>query len=98
MPEVLAPERATFDVRDGEPLIILDVDPTGATGHWSLLSRPTMCVVDGPGDTGYLLVRLTPAGDAAPAGWDEAVAGAGGSHVVLGTAAGAPAVFARALA
>jgi hypothetical protein len=43
----------------------------------------TMCVVDGPGDAGFLLPRMSPTGDLAPAGWDEAVERSGGCTVVF---------------
>jgi hypothetical protein len=100
MPTFLPPEAARFELRDGAPVIVLDVDvPDGvATGPWSLLNRLTMFVVDGPGDEGFLLPRLGQGGDLAPAGWDDAVERTAGSRVVFGTGADAPAVFAATLA
>ncbi|MEV4705764.1 hypothetical protein [Actinoplanes sp. NPDC049316] len=97
MPQMLPPEAARFVVRDGAPTVALSVDVPAdvITGEWSLINRLTLVVVDGPGDAGFLLPRLTPAGDAAPEGWDEAVDRAGGSHVAFGADAGAPTVFAR---
>jgi hypothetical protein len=63
-------------------------------GEWSMLSRVTMLVIDGPGEAG-LLMRLGPEGDVTPAGWDNAVDRYSGCHVVFGTGARAPTVFAR---
>ncbi|MEV6969825.1 hypothetical protein AB0M47_32390 [Hamadaea sp. NPDC051192] len=82
----LNPDLVTFELRDGEPVLSLAVEvPTGPDEGWSLMNRLTVCVVDGPGDAGYLFPRLGgPAGDKAPQGWDEAVARAGGSTVVFG--------------
>jgi hypothetical protein len=100
MPTFLRPEAVRFELRDGAPVITLDVDvPTELTaGEWSLLNRLTMVVVDGPGDDGFLLPRISPAGgDAAPAGWDDAVERAAGCHVVFGTDPGAPTITARSL-
>ncbi|MFB9182427.1 hypothetical protein ACFFX1_30175 [Dactylosporangium sucinum] len=99
MPTFLPPEAASFTLSSGSPVITLAVQPPPdlAAGEWSLLSRLTLLVVDGPGEAGYLLPRLGPAGDVTPPGWDEAVEEAAGSHVVFGTAPNAPAVFARAL-
>jgi len=72
-PEFLPPENAGFEVRDGVPVIVLAVDPPERVveGEWSVFSRMTMLVIDGPGDAGFLLPRLGPHGDIAPAGWDE---------------------------
>jgi hypothetical protein len=90
-------EHAQFELRDGAPVIRLAVDvPTEAVaGPWSLLNRLTLIVVDGPGDVGFLLSRADAGGDVTPPGWDDAVDRAAGSHVVFGTGAGGPAVFAR---
>jgi hypothetical protein len=81
------------------PMITLRVHvPTGiAVGQWSLLNRATLLVVDGPGDVGFLLPRIGPAGDLAPAGWDPAVEHAAGARVVFGDEAGAPTTFAQAI-
>ena len=97
MPNLVPPEAARFAVRDGAPLLALDVEVPAdlAAGPWVLMNRLTMVVVDGPGDTGFLLPRLTPHGDAAPDGWDAAVDRAGGSQVIFGAGGAAPAVFAR---
>jgi hypothetical protein len=66
--------------------------------RWSLLSRTTMCVMDGPAEAGYLIARLGPDGsDAAPSGWDDAVERAAGSLVVFGTEPHARAFFVRSL-
>ena len=97
MPDLLPPEAARFEIRDGAPVLALavEVPADDAAGEWSLLNRLTLVVVDGPGDAGFLLPRMAAGGDAAPEGWDEAVDRAGGSHVIFGDA---PAVFARSLA
>jgi hypothetical protein len=99
MPTALPPEAIRFEVRDGVPVLTLAVDPpTDLTPDgWSVLNRLTLFLVDGPGDAGFLLPRLSPEGDLAPTGWDEAVQRAAGSHVVFGTGPGAPAIFARNL-
>jgi hypothetical protein len=99
MPTFLPPEAARFELRDGTPVITLEVDvPIElADGEWSLHNRLTLVVVDGPGDTGFVLPRLGAGGDVAPAGWDDAVERAAGIRVVFGTGAGAPTVTARSL-
>lgn len=99
MPEFLPPENAGFEVRDGVPVVVLAVDPPERVveGEWSVFSRMTMLVIDGPGDAGFLLPRLGPHGDIAPAGWDEAMDRYTGCHVVFGTSPDAPAAFARSL-
>ena len=101
MPDFIPPEAARFELRDGNALVRLDVDPPPAmtAGQWSMVSRMTMCVLDGPGDTGYLLARLGPDGnDQAPHGWDEAVERDGGGVVVFGAGADAPSIFVPVLA
>ena len=100
MPESLTPQAARFEVRDGVPVITLAVDPPPAVddGEWTVLSRLTMVIVDGPGEAGFLVPRLGPDGDVAPAGWDDAVDRHSGAHVIFGTDAGAPTVFARNVA
>jgi len=72
-PEFLPPENAGFEVRDGVPVIVLAVDRLAGRrrASGSVFSRMTMLVIDGPGDAGFLLPRLGPHGDIAPAGWDE---------------------------
>ena len=92
-----------FDLADGIPLLRLPGLPVEApeeiqAEQWSLLSRTTVCVVDGPGEAGYVIARLGPDGsDAAPAGWDDAVERAAGSLVVFGSEPDAQAVFVRSL-
>jgi hypothetical protein len=85
VPTFLPPEDAHFDIRDGLPVLLLEVDAPHdvETDGWSLLNRSTLVVVDGPGDTGFLLPRMTAGGDAAPAGWDEAVERAGSVQVLF---------------
>ena len=82
-------------------MVILAVDPPAepGTGDWPVISRMTMTmtIVDGPGDAGFPLPRLGPAGDLAPPGWDDAVDRGAGSHVVFGTGADDRAVVARSL-
>lgn len=99
MASFLPSEAVRFELRDGAPVIVLDVDAPAelVAGDWSLLNQLTMCVVDGPGDAGFLLARVATTGDAAPAGWDDAVDRAAGGHVVFGHGADAPTVFARSL-
>jgi hypothetical protein len=85
---MLPPEAARFQVRDGDPVLTLAVAVPAehAAADWVIMNRLMLVVVDGPGDSGFLLRRMTPNGDAAPEGWDDAVARAGGSHVVFGNA------------
>lgn len=94
---MLPPESVRFELHGAGPVLRLAVDAPGdlRAEQWSLISRLTLCVVDGPGDVGYLTPRFGPQGDVAPAGWDEAVERAGGSLVVFGTRPDAPAVFVR---
>lgn len=99
MPEFLPPTSASFALDEGVPSIRLDLDvPQGAAaGPWGLLSRATLCVIDGPGDLGYLLPRMAAGPDPAPDGWDEAVERAGGCWVVFGRSPGVPPTFAGSL-
>jgi hypothetical protein len=98
MANFVGPEHARFELRDGAPVIVLEVDvPTEIAGQWSLLNRLTLIVVDGPGDAGFLVPRIGAGGDVTPPGWDHAVESAAGSHVVFGTGPSAPEVFARTI-
>lgn len=103
MPSFLTPESVRFEIRQGQPVLSLAVDvPDGPEEGWTLLNRLTLCVVDGPGEAGYLFPRVggptgVPPGDLAPEGWDDAVDGAGGSTVVFGRGAHARTVFASSL-
>jgi hypothetical protein len=93
----ITPDVVRFQLRDGVPVLTLAVDAPDVEGEWSVLNRLTLFVVDGPGDAGFVLPRFGEEGDIAPPGWDDAVADAGGSHVVFGTTPDAPTVFARGL-
>lgn len=99
MPSFLQPDAVRFELRSGEPVLTLAVEvPEGADDGWTLLNRMTLCVVDGPGETGFLFPRIggpvgTPPGDLAPEGWDDAVDGAGGCTVMFRNGS----VFATAL-
>lgn len=100
MPAFLPPDAVRFELQDGTPVLRLAVmaPAVSQADQWSLLSRTTMCVVDGPDDAGYLIARIAPgSGDAAPAGWDDAVERVGGSLVVFGSEPDAQAVFVRSL-
>lgn len=84
MPQFLAPEQFTLSIANGAPTITLCGVTVSNTDGWSFLNRLTLLVVDGPGEEGFLLPRLTSSdGDLAPPGWDAAVASAGsvGIHV-----------------
>ena len=83
VPDFLPPEFVRLELNDDEPVIRLSVDvPAGIEADgWSLMSRATVWVIDGPGETGYLIPRF---GIQAPAGWDEAVARTAGSLVIFG--------------
>jgi hypothetical protein len=87
VPSFLEPDAVDFSWQDQLPLLRLAADqPETAPGTpgWSVMIRATMCVVDGPGDSGFLLARLGPGGDLAPEGWDDAVDRAGGCLVRFG--------------
>ncbi|MFC7490462.1 MULTISPECIES: hypothetical protein [unclassified Knoellia] len=87
MPEYVDPDHATLSISDGQPTIELADVEVSSTEGWSFLHRATLLVVDGPGDEGFLLRRLSAqGGDVAPAGWDEAVA-SHGSVTVLASGA-----------
>ncbi len=95
MPSLLPPEEFRFEIQNGTPVLALAVEvPADPAAEWTFVNRLTMVVVDGPGDAGFVLPRMTPDGDTAPEGWDEAVDRAGGSHVIFGSA---PPVFARSI-
>ena len=83
MPQHLKPDQFTLSLDDGTPTIALhDVTVLSAEG-WSFLNRATLLVADGPGDEGFLLSRVGPDGDAAPAGWDDAVASTGSVRLLI---------------
>jgi hypothetical protein len=94
VPNFLTPDAARFELTDGQPVLVLLADPPAEAGEWSLFSRATMLVADGPGDEGFVLPRL---GADVPAGWDEAVTVAGGAEIRFGAQPSAPRVFARNL-
>jgi hypothetical protein len=82
MPQSLAPEQFTLSIADGAPTITLRGVTVSNADGWSFLNRVTLLVVDGPGEEGFLLPRLTsPDGDLAPEGWDAAVASTGSVEV-----------------
>ena len=84
MPQFLAPEQFTPSIADGAPTITLRGVTVSNTDGWSFLNRATLLVVEGPGEEGFLLPRLTsPFGDLAPAGWDTAVASTGSVGVLV---------------
>ncbi len=73
-----------MSLADGAPTITLQGVTVSTTEGWSILNRATLLVVDGPGEEGFLLPRMTsPNGDLAPEGWDAAVASAGSVRVLL---------------
>lgn len=84
MPQFLAPEQFTLSIADGAPTITLRGVTVSNTEGWSFLNRVTLLVVDGPGEEGFLLPRLTsPDSDLAPEGWDAAVATTGSVGVLV---------------
>jgi hypothetical protein len=94
MPDFLPPDSAIFELHAHQAVIRLLVEAP-AVPHpdgWSVLSRATLCVVDGPGDVGYLLARM---GVDVPDGWDEAFDAAKGSTVIFGQGPNAPSMFVR---
>jgi hypothetical protein len=84
MPQFLAPEQFTLSIANGAPTITLRGVTVSNTDGWSFLNRTTLLVVDGPGEEGFLLPRLTSSdGDLAPQGWDAAVASAGSVGILV---------------
>lgn len=99
MPEFLSSEAVRFELQEGVPVVHLAVDPPHATlsGPWSLLTLGTVCVIEGPGQAGYLVPRFRPDGTVTtPDGWDSAVERAAGSHVVFGAGLAAASIFVAA--
>jgi hypothetical protein len=87
VPSFLEPDAVDFSWQDRLPLLRLTAEqPESAVGApgWSVTIRATMCIVDGPGDVGFLLARLGPGGDLAPEGWNDAVGREGGCLVAFG--------------
>ncbi|WP_445259042.1 hypothetical protein [Nocardioides aurantiacus] len=77
MLESLNPEQFTLSTEDGAPFITLHRVTVSNVHGWSVLSRRTVIVVDGPEDEGFLLPRMTgPDVDLAPENWDVAVSSA----------------------
>jgi hypothetical protein len=96
MPKFLTPDAVRFELLDDKPILRLPAPAPAAieADRWFLMSGTTLCVVDGPDDAGYLVARFGADGaDAAPAGWDDAVARAGGSLVAFGDEPVAAAAF-----
>ena len=84
MVSFVPPEQCSFSVEDGDAVITLTGVTVSAKEGWSLLNRPTLVVVDGPGDEGFLVRRASPDGsDSAPAGWDSSVSAGGGAWLEL---------------
>jgi hypothetical protein len=84
MVSFVPPEQCSFSLEDGDAVITLTGVTVSATDGWSLLNRATLVVVDGPGDEGFLVRRLSPDGtDHAPAGWDSSVDAGGGAWLDL---------------
>jgi hypothetical protein len=79
MPDFIPPEAAHFALDDRRAVVRLAVEAPPGDGPWSMFSRMTMCVLDGPADAGYLLAR--PGADGTDQGWDEAVERDGGAVV-----------------
>jgi hypothetical protein len=94
MPKMLTPDLVRFELRDGAAVVRLlaEQPPEAAMDGWSLMNRTTLCVVDGPGDAGYLFPRI---GLDVPEGWDEVADKQGGAFVVFGATADGG-LFARA--
>lgn len=99
MPEFLAPDAVEFQLHDGAPLLrlALPAPAPDAADQWRFLNRATLCVLDGPQQAGYLMSRFIVDGDAAPTGWDEAVANTRGVIVTFGTCPDAPRLFVRCI-
>ncbi|MDT0212512.1 hypothetical protein Q9R29_01315 [Rothia sp. ARF10] len=86
MAEHIAPDRVSFEVDGGTPTVTLSDVEVSTDEGWTFLNRATMVVVDGPGDEGFLLARMTGDGtDLAPEGWDDAVDAQGELTVVAGS-------------
>lgn len=70
-------------LQDGVPTVTLEDARVSGPQGWSVLNRAALIVVDGPGNEGFLLSRMSDgAADAAPVGWDAAVVGRGAVQVV----------------
>lgn len=101
MPEFLPADSVSFVIEGEMPLLRLAVAGPGSSTSdgWSVHSMMSMCVVDGPGDQGYLIARFGPQGaDIAPDGWDAAVQRAGGAVVSFGIEAETQRFFVPSLA
>jgi hypothetical protein len=93
---VLDHEAVRLELRDGLPVVVLDVEvPAGVPdGEWKVMSLATLVAVHGPNQTAFMLSRLAREGDFAPDGWDEAIERVGVCLVFFGAAPGAPGVLA----
>jgi hypothetical protein len=83
---------------DSTPLIVLrdvaqsfDLPPLQTTAGgiapcagWVLSAGATMCIVDGPGDVGFLLATAGDAEDVGYPAWSVALAASGGAVVIAG--------------
>ncbi len=84
MPQILKPGQFTLSVDRGAPIITLPDVMVSSTDGWSFLNRAMVLVADGPGDEGFLMARMTGAGeDVAPEHWDDAVASTGSVRLVV---------------
>jgi hypothetical protein len=84
MASFVPPESSTFRIEEGGAFAELAGATVASPVGWSLLSRATMVVLDGPGDEGFLLRRCDRlGGDRAPPDWDAAVERHGGAWMLL---------------
>jgi len=82
VPSVVIPAEAE-GVSDLPPLAFYDGGAPVRLADWTALARPTMCVLDGPGDAGVLIPTISEQGQLAERmEWADAVAGAGGVLVL----------------
>jgi hypothetical protein len=97
MPNLLTPENARFLSApqpvllvalpaETPPLPALAHDESGAPAHipgWSVLAGVTLCVVDGPGEQGFLLPTISDANQMeATMAWAASVTDCGGAYVL----------------
>lgn len=84
MPSFVHPDSATFAVEDGKAVVRTSGVRVEAASPWSLLSQPTLLVIDGPEDEGFLFARVAPDGTThTPAEWDDAVERHSGAWLVV---------------
>lgn len=96
MPSFVPPNQVNFELHGAHPVLRMAVTPpqVSSADGWSLLCMASTCVVDGPGELGYLVARLDHnRTDVVPYGWEDAVRTVSGCTVVFGVAPNSPGFF-----